>query len=355
MVITGTREDVTSRTALGDQAGEAELGEVLRHGRAGRPQAARRGWRRPAHRRRAATTSADGWGRPASAGPRRPRRRARRAGARPSSHLVARCRVRTRLRIVPEGGAVLASVRTPARRRPPAPVEDIDMSSPLDRPVPRTATRPFSGGGSARPGGERALDLPSRLAVRACGTERSHDSQEGPVSPDSPPPGRLRPPRRHPRPPRRPGRRALARAGPAHRRAVHRARGARRRAAGAAGGGRGARRPAAHRAPPRPARPLRHRRVRPRARLGPPRARRGRPARRARGVPVPPELPRPHPHRVPRRRRSRPARAAACAVRRLGAAAALGAAARPPRRAGRRRRHRPGGGGARRPARRGAR
>jgi len=60
------------------------------------------------------------------------------------------------------------------------------MSSPLDRPVPRTATRPFSGGGSARPGGERALDLPSRLAVRACGTERSHDSQEGPVSPDSP-------------------------------------------------------------------------------------------------------------------------------------------------------------------------
>ena len=39
VVITGTREDVTSRTALGDQAGEAELGEVLRHGRAGRPQA----------------------------------------------------------------------------------------------------------------------------------------------------------------------------------------------------------------------------------------------------------------------------------------------------------------------------
>ena len=60
------------------------------------------------------------------------------------------------------------------------------MSSPLDRPVPRTATRPFSGGGSARPGGERALDLPSRLGVRACGAERSHDSQEGPVSPDSP-------------------------------------------------------------------------------------------------------------------------------------------------------------------------
>jgi nicotianamine synthase len=63
-------------------------------------------------------------------------------------------------------------------------VEDIDMSSPLDRPVPRTATRPFSGGGSTRPGGERAIDLPSRLAVRACGPERSHDSQEGPVSPD---------------------------------------------------------------------------------------------------------------------------------------------------------------------------
>lgn len=59
------------------------------------------------------------------------------------------------------------------------------MSSPPDRPVPRTATRPLSGGGSARPGGERALDLPSRLAVRACGTERSQESSAGHGNPDS--------------------------------------------------------------------------------------------------------------------------------------------------------------------------